>query len=943
MSVTPKPEVSKTKASKRSVSKTAGSKTASGKTADWKTAANSTAAETTAPKKAARKKVARKKAAPKKAAPKKAAPKKTVSKKAVSRKTVSQNTVSKKTGAKRASETREVAAHRAAVGSREVRAPITLAAAIDATSAWYAANDWTVFDFQRTAWAAWHAGESGLIHSPTGSGKTLAAWMGPLQGALAAATPPSGLQILWITPLRALANDTRRNLQQACDALGADLDVELRTGDTSSSRRSRQIKRPPFALVTTPESLSIMLTSPDCEVALGNVTTIVVDEWHELMGSKRGVQLELCLERVRSLATALRVWGLSATLANLDVALETLLGPGRSGTLVQGVVPRAIEIRSVVPAPGTRFPWAGHVGLRLIEPVADIIAQAATTLAFTNTRSQAELWYRALLEARPDWIDTLALHHGSIDRELREGIEERLRTGELRCVVCTSSLDLGVDFHPVDQVLQIGSPKAVARVMQRAGRSGHRPGAISRIVCVPTHSFELVEIAAVRRALGEGRIEGRLPYTRSLDVLAQHLVSVAMGTGFVEDDMRAEVRRTHAFAGISESEWRWTMDFVTRGGQALQGYPQYHKVLDVAGVYRVMNREVAQRHRTNIGTITGNASMTVAFLGGKRLGSMEESFIARLRPGDAFQFSGRNLELVMTKDLTAYVRVAKRQSRLVPRWQGTQLPLSSELSDTVLETLQAWREGTIEAPELAAIDDLLTLQVRWSHLPGPDDFLVEHNRTREGWSLFCYPFAGRLVHEGLAMLVAARLTLRSPSTYTLVVNDYGFELQSPTETDVSEATLRDVFSTEHLLDDIVTHVNTSEIARRRFRDIARIAGLVFEGAPGQRRSARQVQASSGLIFDVLAQHDGDNLLLEQARREVLEAQLELDRLRRALADIARCRWVITRPDRLSPLAFPLWAESVQSQTVSTETWKTRIERMAGTLEAAAAATLGETS
>jgi len=869
-----------------------------------------------------------------KAASGKAAPKGAATRKAVTGKVVAKKSVSKRVVAGKAT-TRKSAAGKASGERRHG----SVEEALDAARDWYADRGWELFDFQREAWRAWHAGESGLIHSPTGSGKTLAAWLGPLQGALAAPVPPSGLQVLWITPLRALASDTRRNLQDACTALGAPYEVELRTGDTSSSRRARQVREPPFALVTTPESLSIMLTSADGEATLGGVTTIVVDEWHELMGSKRGVQLELCIERVRSLAPSLRVWGLSATLANLDVALATLLGPDRPGTLVRGVMPRRIDIASVVPPPGVRFPWAGHVGLRLVEPVAETIERAATTLAFTNTRAQAELWYRALLEARPAWVERLALHHGSIDRELREQVEERLRTGELLCVVCTSSLDLGVDFHPVDQVLQIGSPKAVARVMQRAGRSGHRPGAVSRIVCVPTNSFELVEIAAVRRAIAAGRIEGREPYTRSLDVLAQHLVSVAMGTGFVEREMREEVRRTHAFAALSDAEWGWVMDFVTRGGQALQGYPQYHKVLPVAGIHRVMNKEVARRHRTNIGTISGDSSMTVAFMGGKRLGTMQESFIARLRPGDAFQFSGRNLELITTKDLTAYVRVAKARSRTVPRWQGTQLPLSNELADTVLETLQAWRRGDTDGPELDAVDDLLRLQTRWSHLPGPDDFLVEYNRTREGWSLFCYPFAGRLVHEGLAMLVAARLTRFAPSTYTLVVNDYGFELQSPTETDIDEARLREVFTPARLLEDIVTHVNTSEIARRRFRDIARIAGLVFEGPPGRRRSARQVQASSGLIFDVLTQHDGANLLLEQARREVLEAQLELKRLTRALEDIAGCRWVILRPDRLSPLAFPLWAESVQSQTVSTETWRTRIERMANRLEEAADETL----
>jgi len=830
------------------------------------------------------------------------------------------------------------------VARKPSKRSLTTKADTDATKRtleWYHSKGWTVFDFQREAWDAFHAGESGLIHSPTGSGKTLAAWLGPLQAALASPVRPSGLQVLWITPLRALANDTRLSLQTACTALGSDLQVELRTGDTSSSRRARQNLEPPFALVTTPESLSVMLTSPMCEETLGSVKAIVVDEWHELMATKRGVQLELCLARVRTISKDLRVWGLSATLANLDVALATLLGSGRQGRLIQGLVPRDIEIKSLRPDANVRFPWAGHIGLQLVEPVAKQIEQAGTTLAFTNTRAQAEIWYRALLDARPKWVDRLALHHGSIDRALREDIEARLRAGKLICVVCTSSLDLGVDFQPVDQVMQIGGPKAVARIMQRAGRSGHRPGAISRIFCVPTNAFELVEIAAVRRAVAERRIEPREPLTRSLDVLSQHLVSVALGSGFSEPDMLLEIRRTHAFVELSDDEWQWVIDFITRGGQALQGYPQYHKVLKVAGVYRVMNKEVAQRHRTNIGTISSTTSMNVAFLGGKRIGTVEEGFISRMKPGDAFQFSGRNLELIMTKELTAYVRLAKKRSRNVSTWQGTQLPWSSALADTVLETLQAWKGGDTDEPELDTVDDLLKLQLAWSHLPGPDEFLIEHTETREGHSLFCFPFAGRLAHEGLSLLVAARLSSLMPVTFTITVNDYGFELQSESAIDLSELQLRAAFSPENLLEDIFSSVNTSEIARRRFRDIARISGLVFEGTPGKRRSARQVQASSSLIYDVLEQHDSGNRLLDQARREVLEAQLEFARLAGGLRRIAASRWIVRQPERLSPLAFPLWAESLQSrmQTVSSESWKTRIERMVGHLEAAADETL----
>lgn len=818
--------------------------------------------------------------------------------------------------------------------------------ALERTEAWFEENDWTVFDFQRDAWQAWHDGKSGLIHSPTGSGKTLAAWLGPVQEAVsstkAATSEPQQLKVLWITPLRALASDTREHLERSANALGADLRVEIRTGDTSSTRRTRQRSDPPFALVTTPESLSVMLSYPEADRALVGVHTVIVDEWHELLASKRGVQLQLCLARLKKLCPGLRIWGVSATLANLYDAMQTLLGPGRKGSLIRGVVPRAVEIRSVLPDVDLRFKWSGHLGIQLLTPVIEAIKTSRTTLLFTNTRSQAELWFQALLDAEPSWIDKIALHHGSIDRKLRQAIEERLRTGDISCVVCTSSLDLGVDFSPVDQVLQIGSPKGVARLMQRAGRSGHRPGAISRILCVPTNAFELVEIAAVRRALDQNRIEARNGPRRSLDVLCQHLVTIALGTGFVEEDMLTEVRDTHAYAELTDEEWQWAMDFITRGGQALQGYPQYHKVLPVVGVHRVMNKEVATRHRMSIGTISSDTQISVAYQRGKRLGSTEESFISRLKPGDTFQFAGRHLELVRIREMTALVRKATRRSRAVPRWWGTQLPLSSELADSVQEILVDWKAGTVDIPELRSISDFLTLQESWSLLPGPDDFLIEYIETHEGYSLFCYPFAGRLVHEGLAMVIASRLSANRPATFTLQINDYGFELQSPTPIDLSLEQLRPIFSVENLLDDILSSINSGEIAKRRFRDIARISGLVFDGFPGQPKSARQVQASSGLIFEVLSDYDKDNLLLDQARREVLEQQLEYQRLKETLSQLEHRQWRLEKPGRLTPLAFPLWAESLQSQTISSESFKDRVQRMLGSLEDAAEDTLNDT-
>jgi len=548
--------------------------------------------------------------------------------------------------------------------------------AIEITERWYRRNCWQVFDFQKQAWQAWHDGHSGLIHSPTGSGKTLAAWLGPLQGAaMLASSSDEPLRVLWITPLRALATDTQSNLQQAADALKVPISIEIRTGDTSSSKRNRQRKQPPYALITTPESLSVMLSYPGAETGLGHIHTVIVDEWHELMGSKRGVQLQLCLARLRTLCANLRIWGVSATMANLDQAMTTLLGfnadgDGYPGMLIRGLVPKQVHVHSVLPANSEQFKWSGHLGLQLVEPVILELQKAQTSLVFTNTRSQAELWFQSLLDARPDWLDTMALHHGSLDKKLRTDIEDKLRLGKLRCVVCTSSLDLGVDFSPVDQVLQIGSPKGVARLLQRAGRSGHRPGADSRVLCVPTNTFELVEIAAVRGSLAANRIEAREPPTLSLDVLSQHLVTIAMGSGFIEQDMLREIRCTHAFARLSDKQWRWVMDFISRGGQALQGYPQYHKVLNVTGVQRVMNKEIQQRHRMSIGTISSDAQINVSFQGGRRLGFTEEDFIARMKPGQSFQFAGRHLELVRIKDNTAIVRKATRMGSPTNQFPG---------------------------------------------------------------------------------------------------------------------------------------------------------------------------------------------------------------------------------------------------------------------------------
>ncbi|MGD2031346.1 MAG: ligase-associated DNA damage response DEXH box helicase [Gammaproteobacteria bacterium] len=796
---------------------------------------------------------------------------------------------------------------------------------------WFRSRGWTPLEFQQQTWDAYDRGGSGLVNTPTGSGKTLAVWGGPLATARAEADKP-GLKVLWITPLRALARDTVSNLQQAADGLETGWRVDGRTGDTPYSRKNRQRQAPPDALVTTPESLSVMFSYPDTARLLSGLQCVVVDEWHELLGNKRGVQLELCLARLRHLSRGLRIWGLSATLSNLDQAMEVLLG-GPGGTLITAPTDRPVRIRALVPETIERFPWGGHLGVRLLPQVLDAIEAAGSTLLFTNTRSQAELWYEAIIAARPAWKRSLALHHGSVDRRLRTDAEEGLAAGRLRCVVCTSSLDLGVDFSPVDQVIQVGSPKGVARLLQRAGRSGHQPGVESQILCVPTHAFELVEIAAARRAAEAGLIESRRPLTRALDVLAQHLVTLAVGGGFEEQALLREVRTSHAFRDLSDGEWRWVIDFVSRGGDALKAYPRFRKIVLRDGKWVVSDRRIATMHRMSIGTISSDAAISVRWASGGRLGTIEESFIARLRPGDRFLFAGRLLELVRIRDMTAWVRKARRRSRTVPRWQGGRMPLSTELADSVVALMA--RGDAAPDPEMRAVGELLEVQARWSRLPRSDHLLAERIVSREGHHLFLYPFAGRLVHEGLATLLAWRIARADPATFTLSFNDYGLELLAPEPFDKACDGLETLLSPDGLTEDLLECMNVSEIARRQFRDIARVAGLVFQGYPGRGKSARQLQASSGLIFDVLLKYDAGNLLVDQARREVMDSQLEIGRLRETLERASRSRLVLTRPPRLTPLAFPIWASRLQSQVISSEDWRVRVERAMWALEKAA--------
>lgn len=821
---------------------------------------------------------------------------------------------------------------------------------LDAVEGWYASLGWRPFAFQRAVWQAIAQGESGLLHATTGAGKTYAVWLGALIGLAEvrhaqSAAMPAPLRVLWITPMRALAADTLRSIQQSLEALSPSMQTwsaGARSGDTASSERAAQDRRMPSVLVTTPESLSLMLSRADAKDRLGNVRLVVVDEWHELLGNKRGVQVQLALARLRRWNTALQIWGMSATLGNLDVAMRTLLA-GREGVLVEGDVPKTLVIDSLLPPRADRFPWAGHLGITMLPQVMNEIDASRTALVFTNTRSQAEIWYQALLEARPDWAGQIALHHGSLDRTTRDWVELGLKSGSLRAVICTSSLDLGVDFLPVERVLQIGSPKGIARLLQRAGRSGHAPGRPSRVTLVPTHSIEMVEGAAARAAIAAGHIEERHSPEQPLDVLVQHMVTVALGGGFLPDALYDEIRETVAYANLSREHWRWCLDFVSQGGPSLTAYPDYRRALpDAEGTWRVPDPRLARRHRSNIGTIVSDASMTVQYLHGARLGSVEEAFIARMKAGDCFVFGGRMLELVRVHEMTALVRRASGRRAVVPRWNGGRMPLSSTLADAVVQQLALAEEGRYTSPEMERVRPLLELQQRWSALPTPHKLLAETLETREGSHLFLYPFAGRLVHMGLANLLAWRIAQRAPATFSIAVNDYGIELLSGTRVDWP-ALLPQVLSASHqseigehaaLLHEVLASLNATELARRRFREIARVSGLVYQGYPGERRSNRQLQASSSLFYEVFRKYDPGNRLLAQAEQELLSQELEIGRLYASLRQMATQRLELRALTRPTPFAFPLMVELFREK-LSTEDVAQRIARMVAQLEKAA--------
>jgi ATP-dependent Lhr-like helicase len=789
---------------------------------------------------------------------------------------------------------------------------------------WFQINDWQPFDFQINAWKAHAAGNSGIVNAPTGSGKTYSLLIPSL---LQSEKSPKGLKVIWITPIRALSKEIELAAKRAVEGLGLKLKVGVRSGDTKLAERERQKKNPPDLLITTPESLHLLLAQKNYPEHFKNLQTIVVDEWHELIGSKRGVQIELALSRLKSITTNLKIWGISATISNMDESLKVLLGMNTAGSVViKSDIRKAVEIQSILPDEVERLPWSGHLGIHLIDKTIPIILNSTSTLVFTNTRSFAEIWYQKLLDRAPELSGQIAMHHGSISQQMRHWVEDQLHAGKLKCVVCTSSLDLGVDFRPVETVIQVGSPKGIARFMQRAGRSGHQPGATSKIYFLPTHSLELVEAAAIREGIKRNIIEERIPYARSFDVLIQYLITLAVSDGFNPEEIFKELKSTYSFYSLSEDEWAWLLNFITTGGNSLTAYDEFRKVEVVNGVFKVESRTIAHRHRLSIGTIVGDSSLLVKYVSGKYLGTIEEYFISRLNPGDVFWFAGKALELVRVKDMEAQVRKSKKKSGKVPSWQGGRMPLSSQMGEMIRYQISLAAKGKFVEPELKFLKPLTSLQQTLSHLPSLDEFLVEYLETGDGYHMMMYPFEGRFVHEGMASLVAYRISQIKPISFSIAMNDYGFELLSDQEIPVYEALETDLLGEENLLKDIQASVNSIEMARRKFRDIAAISGLVFKGFPGKPVKERHLQSSSQLFFNVFHEYDSANLLLHQSFDEVMDFQLEEARMRKALKRIAQQKIIVKHPDRPTPFAFPIMVDRLREKLTS-ESLADRIRKM----------------
>lgn len=786
----------------------------------------------------------------------------------------------------------------------------------------FVARNWKMHAFQKECAERVWKGENGLLTAPTGSGKTLA--LALPQMIRAASNKNTKLSLIWISPLRSLSKDLCENINDAALEMGISFRAAIRNGDTPAKERQALKKQAPQCLITTPETLHLLLAQKKNKAYFKHLQLLVVDEWHELIGSKRGVQTLLAISQLKSYSEGMQTWGISATIGNINEAKEALLFGSSKQAFVQANFEKKLNYSTLLPKEINNYPWSGHLGIKLLEQVIPIINQSESTLLFTNTRSQTEIWYQNILSARPDWAGLMAMHHGSLARDTRNWVEDSLHRGKLKLVVCTSSLDLGVDFAPVETVVQVGSPKGVSRILQRAGRSGHRPGEASNLYFLPTNALELIESAALQLAIQHKSMENQKPYESSHDVLIQFLITLAVGDGFDEAQLFEQVKKVYPYRYLTRDQWEWILAFIVHGGQSLGSYDEFHKVVVEDGLFKVTSRRIAMRHRFSIGTIEGDSNFRIKLTSGKFIGTVESYFITRLKIGDAFIFSGKTLELVGIEGNTVRARKSNAKKAVVVSWQGSRMSLSGKVSYWLKHILRNYQK--YEFKEMAKIEPLLFIQKELSALPYEQGLLIEMLNSKEGFHMFCFPMAGRTLHEGLAMLLAYRMSKIRNITCSIAMNDYGFELLSDEPIPIEEALEEDLFSKDNLIEDLHEANNFNQMAEKRFTNIASIAGLLYKGTPNEPVKSSHLSTHAKLFYKVFNTYEPDNLLLEQSQNEVIFNQLEHKRMLNLFEDIESEGICLKYVDRPTPFNFPIMVDRLR-ETLSTERIEDRIKKM----------------
>lgn len=781
---------------------------------------------------------------------------------------------------------------------------------------------WDWFPHQLETLEAVTSGNNALLCAPTGAGKTLSGFLPALSELIDGSHSGKGLHTLYISPLKALTVDVHRSVGRPIEELKLPISYETRTGDTPSSKRARQKTKPPEILMTTPESLALLLSYDNAADYFAGLRYIIVDELHAIIHSKRGDLLSLGLSRLETLAPQARKIGLSATIAEPALARDWLCG--KDGVIVTAparVAPDIHILKSELP-----IPWAGHMALYAMPEIYSAISESEMSIVFVNTRAQAELIFQELWRLNEKNLK-IALHHGSLERDIRRKVEEKMASGDIDCVVATSSLDLGLDWAEVNLVVQIGAPKGVSRLLQRIGRSNHRLNEPSRALLVPTNRFEYLECIAAIEAIAHKELDGIAAKTGSLDVLAQHIFGRACSSPFAADQLYSEVHKAWPYQSLTHDDFDQTLQFVVDGGYAMRAYDQYKRLrLTEDGLYELTSPKMARQYRMNIGTIVESPMLKVK-MGNKNLGVIEEYFINHLTPGDTFLFAGRIVRFDGLHDATVMVSRAASDKPKIPSYDGGKLPLSTHLSVRVRELLEEqghWKS----LPE--TVEGWLRLQNERSLLPGTDHLLVENFPRHGRHYMVAYTFAGRNANQTLGFLIMRRMTRNREKPLGFVATDYAIVIWSV----VKPRNIPGLFSTDLLGEELHEWLEDTPLLKRTFRENAVIAGMIERRHPGQQKTGRQMTFSSDLIYDVLQKYEPDHILLRAARQDATGGLIDTGRLADMLMSV-QDRIVVRELGKVSPLAVPMMLEIARESVPRKEAGEYYMEELEAKLLAEA--------